>query len=183
VPAATKPLRPIQPRCRPRRRSSGFTPPPLGRNDTIRNCAGSAQQRRKRRLTGYRTFVKAALCLCFITGLAFTVPAIAWYRRTREKQVADRRVRFVVHHDALTSLTNRAYLIEKLDEALVALSLRSGGGLALHFLDLDHFKDVNDTLGHDAGDYLLTMVAERLRAATRPEEVTARLGSDEFVVV
>jgi diguanylate cyclase (GGDEF)-like protein len=130
----------------------------------------------------YRTFVMAAACLCLITGVAFTVPTIAWYRRTKEKQAGDRRIRFLAHHDALTGLTNRAYLIEKLDKRLAALSPH-GGGLALHFLDLDRFKEVNDTLGHDAGDYLLIVAAERLRSATRPDDIIARLGGDEFIVV
>jgi diguanylate cyclase (GGDEF)-like protein len=130
----------------------------------------------------YRTFVTAAVFLCLITGVAFTVPTVAWYRRTKEKQVADRRIRFLAHHDALTGLANRPYLIEKLDKALSALS-HHGGSLALHFLDLDRFKEVNDSLGHDAGDHLLKMAAERLRAATRPEDVIARLGGDEFIVV
>ena len=130
----------------------------------------------------YRTFVLEAAWLCLMTGLAFAVPAIAWYRRTREKQVVDRRIRFLAHHDALTGLTNRLDLIEKLDKALAALPAR-GGSLAVHFVDLDRFKEVNDTLGHDAGDFLLTTVAERLRAATRPEDVIARLGGDEFIVV
>ena len=130
----------------------------------------------------YRTFVLEAAWLCLVTGLAFAVPAIAWYRRTREKQVVDRRIRFLAHHDALTGLTNRLDLIEKLDKALAALPAR-GGSLAVHFVDLDRFKEVNDTFGHDAGDFLLTTVAERLRAATRLEDVIARLGGDEFIVV
>jgi diguanylate cyclase (GGDEF)-like protein len=130
----------------------------------------------------YRTFVLEAAWLCLVTGLAFAVPAIAWYRRTREKQVVDRRIRFLAHHDALTGLTNRLDLIEKLDKALAGLPAR-GGSLAVHFVDLDRFKEVNDTFGHDAGDFLLTTVAERLRAATRLEDVIARLGGDEFIVV
>jgi diguanylate cyclase (GGDEF)-like protein len=130
----------------------------------------------------YRTFVRAAVCLCLITALAFTVPAIAWHRRDKEKQAADRRIRFLAHHDALTGLANRAYLIEQINKMLAASSPRNGG-FAVHFLDLDHFKELNDSLGHDAGDHFLTTAAERLRAATRPNDVIARLGGDEFVVV
>ncbi len=127
-------------------------------------------------------FLLAALALCLLIGGAVGIPTIAWYRRTKEKQQADRRIRYLAHHDALTGLSNRAQLIEKLELALAVLSLR-GGSLAVHFIDLDHFKEVNDTLGHDGGDFLLKTIAERLRAVTRVEDVVARLGGDEFVVV
>ena len=73
-------------------------------------------------------------------------------------------------------------MIEKLEKALAVLPVR-GGSLAVHFIDLDRFKEVNDTLGHDGGDFLLKTVAERLRAAIRVDDVVARLGGDEFVVV
>ena len=130
----------------------------------------------------YSTFLIAGALLCLLTAISFSFPAIAWYQRTKEKQQADRRIRFLAHHDALTGLTNRARLIEKMDGALTAL-LSNGGCLAVHFLDLDRFKEINDTFGHDGGDFLLKTVAERLRAVTRPEDVIARLGGDEFVVV
>jgi diguanylate cyclase (GGDEF)-like protein len=130
----------------------------------------------------YHTFWVEAAWLCLITGLSFIVPAVAWYRRTKEKQIADRRIRFLAHHDALTGLTNRASLIEKLNKALAALPSR-GGGVAVHFLDFDRFKDVNDTLGHEGGDFVLETIAERLRSATRGDDVVARLGGDEFIVV
>ena len=130
----------------------------------------------------YRSFVIAATCLCLITTLAFAVPTIAWYRRTKEKEHADRRIRFLAHHDALTGLLNRGQLIAKLEAALATLSLRQTN-LAVHFIDLDRFKEVNDTFGHDGGDFLLKTVAERLRVITRVDDVIARLGGDEFVVV
>jgi diguanylate cyclase (GGDEF)-like protein len=129
----------------------------------------------------YHTFLMAAASLCLLTGLSFGIPAIGWFRRTYAKQ--DRRIRFLAHHDALTGLTNRAYLIERLDKALAALPF-VGSKLAVHFIDLDRFKEVNDTLGHDGGDFLLKSVAERLRGLTRiNDDVVARLGGDEFVVV
>jgi diguanylate cyclase (GGDEF)-like protein len=130
----------------------------------------------------YRTSLIAAVTLCVGAALSFGLPALAWYRRTKEKQQADRRIHFLAHHDALTGLANRTQLIEKLENALAVLPLR-GGSIAIHFIDLDRFKQVNDTLGHDGGDFLLKTVAERLRAITRVDDVVARLGGDEFVVV
>src|SRR3984957_4055432 len=129
-----------------------------------------------------QAFSLAALALCLLIGGAVGIPTIAWHRRTKEKQQADRRIRFLAHHDALTGLANRAQLIEKLENALAILPLR-GGCLAVHFIDLDHFKEVNDSLGHDGGDFMLKTVAERLRAVTRADDIVARLGGDEFVVV
>jgi diguanylate cyclase (GGDEF)-like protein len=102
--------------------------------------------------------------------------------KSRGEILADRRIRFLAHHDALTGLTNRAHLMEKLDTSLAALS-SVGGCLAIHFLDIDRFKAINDSLGHDGGDFLLKTVSERLRAVTRPDGVIARLGGDEFIVV
>jgi diguanylate cyclase (GGDEF)-like protein len=130
----------------------------------------------------YRTSLIAALSLCALAALSFGLPALAWYRRTKEKQQADRRIRFLAHHDALTGLANRAQLLERLKATLAVLPLRHNS-IAVHFLDLDRFKQVNDSVGHDAGDSLLKTVAERLRAVIRIEDVVARLGGDEFVVV
>jgi diguanylate cyclase (GGDEF)-like protein len=130
----------------------------------------------------YNTFLVAAASLCLLTSLAFAIPAIAWYQRTKEKQQADRRIRFLAHHDVLTGLANREQLIEKLENTLAVLPSR-GGCLAVHFIDLDRFKEVNDTLGHDGGDFLLKTIAERLRAAIRVGDLAARLGGDEFIVV
>jgi diguanylate cyclase (GGDEF)-like protein len=130
----------------------------------------------------HNAFLLAAVSLCLLSGLSFGVPAIALYRRTKEKQRGERRIRFLAHHDVLTSLANRARLVEKMDEAFAALPIR-GGSFAVHFIDIDSFKEINDSLGHDGGDFVLKTIAERLRAATRPGDVVARLGGDEFVVI
>jgi diguanylate cyclase (GGDEF)-like protein len=130
----------------------------------------------------YEDFLVGAAALCLLTTLSFGVPAVAWYRRTREKQRADRRIHFLAHHDALTGLANRARLIERLDSAL-AIPPSVGGHVAVHFIDLDRFKEVNDMLGHDGGDFLLTTIGQRLNAVSRIEDLVARLGGDEFVVV
>lgn len=127
-------------------------------------------------------FLLAVLALCLLIGGAVSIPTIAWYRRTKEKRRADRRIRFLAHHDALTGLVNRVQLIESLDKALATLPSR-GNSLAVHFIDLDHFKSINDSIGHDGGDFLLKTFAERLCAATRFDDEVSRLGGDEFVVV
>ncbi|MFZ3042474.1 MAG: diguanylate cyclase [Thiobacillus sp.] len=84
-------------------------------------------------------------------------------------------------HDALTGLPNRRLLMDRLSLS-IAHARRNTSTMAVMFLDLDGFKQVNDTLGHDAGDTLLNMVADRLVAAVREEDTVARMGGDEFVI-
>ena len=85
-------------------------------------------------------------------------------------------------HDSLTGLANRALFRDRVAHAL-ARQARGHGSIAVLFSDLDDFKTVNDSLGHDAGDQLLVAVAERLRAVMRPEDTTARFGGDEFAIL
>jgi len=130
----------------------------------------------------HHAFLIAAVSLCLLSGLCFGVPAVALYRRTKEKQRDDRRIRFLARHDALTGLTNRARLVEKLEDAFARLSA-CGEAFAVHLIDVDGFKEINDSFGHDGGDSLLKIVAERLQRLRRAKDVVARLGSDEFVVI
>ena len=99
-----------------------------------------------------------------------------------ERKRAEERVRHLAHHDQLTGLPNRVLLHGRLQQAL-ALAHRGGSRVGLLLLDLDHFKDLNDTLGHPAGDWLLRAAAERFRVAIGPADTLARLGGDEFAVV
>ena len=100
---------------------------------------------------------------------------------TARKQAQEREA-FIALHDPLTQLPNRHFLMEQLSQVL-ALARRRHGRAAVLFVNLDHFKTVNDSLGHHAGDQLLCNVAERLRQGVRDADVVARLGSDEFAVV
>src|SRR5690606_5348113 len=82
----------------------------------------------------------------------------------------------------LTGLPNRILLMDRLEQAL-AISQRNQSKTAVIFMDLDHFKDINDSLGHHVGDMLLQQVAERIRASLREVDTVSRLGGDEFVMV
>lgn len=99
-----------------------------------------------------------------------------------ERKRAEDRVRHLAHHDVLTGLPNRALLADRLHQAM-ARARREGLELALLLLDLDHFKAVNDKLGHTAGDEVLKQAAARIADIIRTSDTVARFGGDEFVVV
>ena len=94
----------------------------------------------------------------------------------------ERSLRHLAHHDALTGLPNRLLMSDRLAHA-IRKAHRTGEGLAVIFIDFDHFKEINDSLGHSVGDQLLVAIAERLRHLLREEDTVARLGGDEFVVI
>jgi diguanylate cyclase (GGDEF)-like protein len=103
------------------------------------------------------------------------------YEDVTARARSDARIAFMAQHDPLTGLPNRSLFAERLDCALA--SLPEGGSFALALIDLDRFKEVNDTRGHAMGDRLLRVVAERLIGCCRPQDTVARLGGDEFAII
>jgi diguanylate cyclase (GGDEF)-like protein/PAS domain S-box-containing protein len=107
---------------------------------------------------------------------------VAAFTDISERKEAEQRIHDLAFYDPLTRLPNRRLLLDRLQQAL-SLSARNGHYGALLFIDLDNFKSLNDTLGHDMGDLLLIEVAERLQGCLRGSDTAARLGGDEFVVM
>ncbi len=113
------------------------------------------------------------------------MPAGGWigtHEDVTSRELAAEKIQFAAHHDTLTGLANRTLFNAKLDEALNAASANGIAG-DLMLLDLDKFKPVNDSFGHDVGDELLKTVAQRLRECVRSSDLVARLGGDEFGII
>jgi len=107
--------------------------------------------------------------------------AVVLFEDITDRRMAEAKINQLARYDALTGLPNRALFRDQMDVAVT--SLRRRGPFAIHFIDLDEFKEVNDTLGHPCGDELLCVVADRLRNAVSGSDVVARFGGDEFVVL
>lgn len=103
-------------------------------------------------------------------------------RDISERKAAQEKIHHMAMHDLLTGLPNRMLLNDRLQQALVA-ARRDEGRVALMFLDLDKFKQINDTLGHDVGDQLLQQAAARMQECVRESDTVARIGGDEFIVL
>ena len=112
--------------------------------------------------------------------LCSTVKALE--AKAAEQLVSESRIRQLAHFDALTGLPNRVLLADRCASAL-HMAQRAHGSVALMFLDLDHFKTINDSLGHRVGDTVLVQLASRLRALMREQDTVARLGGDEFIIL
>ncbi len=106
---------------------------------------------------------------------------VATHEDITERQRAEKRIAHMAHHDALTDLPNRVLLRERLSGAIASLS--ADEQVAVFYLDLDNFKGVNDTLGHQIGDALLKCVADRLRGCVEADVTVARVGGDEFAII
>jgi diguanylate cyclase (GGDEF)-like protein len=120
-----------------------------------------------------------------LSGLLGALIYVLGTGRGRAMQLVHERtdeLRFQTLHDSLTGLPNRTLLLERIDRML-ARALRAESPCAVMFLDLDDFKDINDTLGHEAGDELLIAVSNRLTSALRPGDTAGRLGGDEFILL
>ncbi len=134
---------------------------------------------RLRHADGWREFEVIATNLVGTPGVGGIVMT---YRDVSERKAFEQELRHQAFHDSLTSLPNRALFMDRLQLA-IARADRHGRSVAVLFLDLDNFKLINDSLGHEHGDALLVEVAARLRACLRDEDTVARLGGDEFTIL
>lgn len=124
----------------------------------------------------------AIIVMVFLIARRRELALEALAKSAEQQRVLAARMRDMALQDALTGLPNRRAFVERIERATARAS-RHGSAVAVLFLDLDGFKVINDSLGHAAGDRLLTLVAERLRGLLRPEDTVARLGGDEFTIL
>ena len=129
-----------------------------------------------------RAFARVAVAVALLLLLLLGIAAQQFWQRLRQQRRADARVRYMAHHDVLSGALNRASFTEALQHA-VWRRAEGGPAFSLLCIDLDHFKDVNDSLGHAAGDEVLRLATQRLDAAVREGDQVARLGGDEFAIL
>ena len=147
-----------------------------------------AEQLRPVAVQTRRYLMRSALASTALIALMALLGRLSWQlqesrKRAAQEQIAHaEQVEHLARHDSLTGLPNRGFFSHMLNQ-LLALARRHQRPLALLFIDLDHFKLINDTLGHDAGDALLREVARRLTEAVRESDIVARQAGDEFVVL
>jgi len=127
--------------------------------------------------------VDVALVAAPLVVNSATIGLVITYRDIGESKQVEAKLQHDAMHDLLTGLPNRALFLDRLTQAFSRRARRSDQSCGVLFVDLDRFKEINDTLGHAAGDALLVMVAERLSASIRPQDTAARLGGDEFAIL
>ena len=156
----------------------------VNQNENLSSCTFNVVSGKitGRRADGRPVFVPAQIISGTLDEGSRIYISISISRQTGERCSEMTRLRFLAMHDPLTHLANRQMFHEHL-ERVCARCRRHGGKAALLHLDLDRFKPVNDSLGHEAGDDLLRQVAKRLRDCVRQSDVVARLGGDEFAVI
>lgn len=139
-----------------------------------------------KRQVGWSDLNLGLLALIGVLTFASSLMLLAYLRAHQQGRVLrienQEQLWRLANHDGLTGLPNRMLLMDRMEQ-LLAKMRRQGRHLAVMFLDLDDFKQVNDTYGHEAGDQLLKGVAERLRAAVRVEDTVARISGDEFIIL
>jgi len=128
------------------------------------------------------SFLFTECIIVFGMLIAGGIPAVMVYRKMRDHRAAQAEAQFLAEHDPLTGLQNRSGLKERAESAL-ALATRTQSHIAALLIDLDRFKNVNDTFGHNAGDELLRQFGLRLKNAVRAEDLPVRMGGDEFFVL
>jgi diguanylate cyclase (GGDEF)-like protein len=131
---------------------------------------------------GKLTWISVNAQPIFKEGKSTPYRVVATMHDITERKLAIERIERLAHFDQLTGLPNRTLLNDRFSYAL-NLAHRNNETLAVMFLDLDHFKDINDTLGHNIGDQVLMEVAKRLKAAVREEDTLSRQGGDEYILI
>uniref|UniRef100_UPI0025E1D0E7 GGDEF domain-containing protein n=1 Tax=uncultured Nevskia sp. TaxID=228950 RepID=UPI0025E1D0E7 len=119
---------------------------------------------------------------CFIDSLGQVIGTVGSARDITERKASEVFVQHLAHHDVLTDLPNRMLFMDRLENA-IERARRHDRPFALAYIDIDGFKPVNDTYGHQVGDELLKAIAGRLRGSVRHEDTVSRLGGDEFAVI
>jgi diguanylate cyclase (GGDEF)-like protein len=134
------------------------------------------------RIQTFRTIMLVTLAALSLMSIVLIMQALRLQNIVVALKSSEEQIRYRANYDSLTRLPNRANFVEHLSEAITR-DRRNQGLTALLFIDLDRFKTINDTLGHDYGDELIKQVANRIRKATRETDVVSRLGGDEFTVL
>jgi diguanylate cyclase (GGDEF)-like protein len=134
------------------------------------------------RIEIFRTIMVATLAVLSLMSIGLIMQGLRLQSIVVALKLSEEQIRYRANYDSLTRLPNRSNFVEHLREAITR-DRRNQGLTALLFIDLDRFKTINDTLGHDYGDQLIKQVASRIKRATRETDVVSRLGGDEFTVL